>query len=236
MKKVFYKTNTGLVIFLFLLYSFVPVCSWLANLNGYSLVLRNSVVWAATTLTIGGLTTILMFVFTGKKIYKIGGIFAGLSLLMTEIAWVVYGFIDPVAMVVVALCFAFGVMIWVRFAWPMVMKVSIAIVAVLMLPILSFFSLTSFIFDSNTALVVQSVESPDGKLYAEVVNEGKAEGTKYTLVNVYEKNSDVDFGILSFEKKPQKIHMQKGKEFVEIESEWLNENTLSINGKDYEVK
>ena len=157
MYRKLYKTNTCLVIFLFLLYSFVPACSLFAHLNGYELVLNNSVAWAATTLIIGGLITIGMFVFTGKKIYKVGGVFAGISLLMTEISWVVYGFIDPTAMIVVAFCFAFGVMIWVRFTWPMIMKVLIAAIAVIMLPILSFFSLTSFIFEDNTSTVVQQL-------------------------------------------------------------------------------
>ena len=42
--------------------------------------------------------------------------------------------------------------------------------------------------------VVYSEESPNGKLYAEVSNEGRAEGSKYTVVNVYEKNTNLDFG------------------------------------------
>jgi len=226
-----YKTNTVLTIALFLLYSIVPISYGVANAMGYELVLKNDVAWAATILSVGGITTILMFIFTWKKVYKIGGLCACLSILMTLANWFVFGFIDTTAMIVVAFSFIFGVMIWIRFAWPMPLKVICAIIAVFAFPILTFFSATAFIFDANTEEIVQHTDSPSGNRYVEVVNEIKAEGSKYIVVNVYEKNADVDLGLMAFHKKPIQVKRNDVEKFEVIDAMWLDEHTLSVNGE-----
>lgn len=236
MKKNFYKTNTVLTVFLFLMYSFVPVCSMIAGSLGYELVLNNSITWAATTLSVSAIITIFMFIFTGKKVYKLGGVCACLSILMTELNWLYYGFINTTAMVIVALCFIFGVMVWVRFAWPMAMKVTCAFIAVFSLLLLSFFSTMAFIFDADVTTVMQHVESPDGTAWFDLINEDKAEGTKYTTVNVYEKNADIDLGVLRFEKNPKKVYDKKDIEFEKVEVSWNDNTSLIINGEIYSIK
>lgn len=235
-KKKFYKTNTALTVFLFLLYSIVPACYFFGDMAGYELDLKNELAWAWTVLLVGGITTILMFIFTWKKVYKVGGVCACLCILMTEANWYVYGYLDTTAMFVVAFTFIFGVMIWVRFSWPMAMKVLCAAIAVLLLPILSFFSLTAVIFDKNEDVIVQQIESPSGDKYFEVVNESKAEGSKYTGVYVYEKNADIDCALLNFKKKPVRVKYDKVDEFSEKDVKWIDENTLSVNGEHFVVK
>jgi len=63
-KKNYLKLNTSLIVFLFLVYGFVPLCSFAGYLTGYDFVIKNSLTWAGATLGIGGVVTVAMFSFT----------------------------------------------------------------------------------------------------------------------------------------------------------------------------
>ncbi len=236
MKKKYFKTNTGLVIFLCVVNSFVPVLATIASMMDCRLVLHNEMIWALATLAIGGVTTIAMFIFTGKKILKAGGIFACISLLMTEANWIIYGLSAPKAMLVIAASIVFSYMIWIRFANPMVVKVPVLIISILMLPILTFFSFFSFAYSKNVSEVVQIAKSPNETHYFQVINERKTDGVKHTRVDVYDADGITDFGIFRFEKKHQNAYKTKGAEFEVVDVAWIDDNTLNVNGNIYTIK
>jgi len=169
-------------------------------------------------------------------VHKFGEFIAAVSVLLPEVNWVLYGFIDFKSMIVVALSFIFAVMIWIRFAKPIVLKVAIMVVAVLALPILSFFSYVSMVYVDSTVAVVESLDSPDSTFFAEVINETKADGAKHTYVNVSEKNADVDFGCCAFEKIPFRAYSSKGESFDDVDVEWKSAGIIVVNGHEYAIK
>lgn len=239
MKKKYYKTNTFLISILFVLYGFIPACSLIASLLGYDLVLINHRIWAITTLTAGALITVGMFVFTGKKVCRGGGVIASILILVAEANWVTYGFINPDSMVIIALTMVFAYMIWIRFAWPMLLKVPCVIISIIALPLLTFFSVFSYIYASNTSDVVKSVTAPDGMHYADVVVINIADDSSLDVrFDVYEKNADIDWKIVEFKKKPETICEMKYDASEEIQSEvmWIDESTLKINGIEYNLR
>ena len=74
------------------------------------------------------------------------------------------------------------------------------------------------------------------ELYAEVSNEGRAEGSKYTVVNVYEKNTNLDFGWIVFEKKPFTVYEKRVEAFDELDVKWLNDGMLMVEGTEYPLR
>ncbi len=236
MKKKYFKTNTGLVIFLCVVNSIVPVLTAIAALMDCKLVLHNEIAWAIAILAIGAVTTIAMFIFTGKKILKAGGIFACVSLLMTEANWIIFGLSNPSAMLVVAFSIVFSYMIWIRFANPLVVKVPVLIISILMLPVLTFFSFFSIAYSKSTTDVVQLVKSPDETHYVQVTNERKSDGVKHTRVDVYEADGNTNFGIFSFEQKPRNVYTTKGEDFESVQVVWISDGDLIVNGISHTVK
>lgn len=110
-----------------------------------------------------------------------------------------------------------------------------ALAALMVLPIV-FFSFSALIFGNigqNT--VVQTVESPSGKYYAEVVDSDQGALGGNTLVDIYEK-SGIDSILFKIEKKPQRVYSGEWGEFENMEIYWKDEHFLVINSIEYEIK
>lgn len=82
--------------------------------------------------------------------------------------------------------------------------------------------------------VVQTVRSPEGTYYAEVIDSDQGALGGDTIVNVRE---DKGFDALLFkvEKKPQRVYFGQWGEFMDMEVYWKNNNCLVINSTEYEI-
>lgn len=105
----------------------------------------------------------------------------------------------------------------------------------MILPI-GFFGFIALIFGNfgqNT--VVQSVESPNGIYYAEVIDSDQGALGGDTLVDVYE-NKGIDILIFKISKEPQRIYHGDWGEFNDMELYWKYDYCLVINSVEYTIK
>lgn len=83
--------------------------------------------------------------------------------------------------------------------------------------------------------VTQTVYSPDGKHYAEVINaDGGATGGD-TLVRVY-RAGILDLGFIRIASAFDTVYTGEWYEYMEIRIEWKDNETLLINGEEYSAE
>lgn len=110
------------------------------------------------------------------------------------------------------------------------------ILSVLIALPVGFFSFIALIFGNigqNT--IVQTVESPTGEYYAQVIDSDQGALGGDTLVDVYKK-SGIDAIIFKIEKKPQRIYWGNWGEFENMKVYWKDDNCLVINSNEYVIK
>lgn len=101
---------------------------------------------------------------------------------------------------------------------------------------IGFFSFITLIFGNigqNT--VVQTVESPNGKYYAQVIDSNQGALGGDTLVDVYKK-SGINFILFRIEKKPQRVYFGDWGDFENMQIDWKDNGCLVINSVEYQIK
>lgn len=120
---------------------------------------------------------------------------------------------------------------------PVALKItSLALSALVTLPIISFGLITLFFGNLAQNTVVQTVKSPSGKYYAEVVDSDQGALGGDTHVNVYYEESRIDFIVFKVEKKPQSVYFGDWGEAYDMEVYWKGEQCLVINSVEYEIE
>ena len=102
----------------------------------------------------------------------------------------------------------------------------------ILLLVLGFISLFSF----GRITVIQTLYSPQGTYYAELIDDDQGALGGNTLVEVYDTRKKVDLGFLTVQKKPQQVFIGRWGLFETMKLEWESEQILRINGKRYEVE
>lgn len=100
------------------------------------------------------------------------------------------------------------------------------------------FALISFVavFLGNFAVntVVETVESPSGEYYAEVVDSDQGALGGNTVVYV-KKTDSLNLLIMRIEKNPERVYLGEWGEYVSMKIEWSDNSTLLINSTEYKV-
>lgn len=112
--------------------------------------------------------------------------------------------------------------------------VTLVLTTLMVLPI-GFFSFIALIwgnFGQNT--VVQTVESPSGKYYAQVIDSDQGALGGDTLVDVYKK-SGINLLFFKIERKPQRVYFGDWGEFKYMQIYWKDDHCLVINSVEYEI-
>ena len=118
-------------------------------------------------------------------------------------------------------------------------KVGKIIVSVLFSMMTAFFIFFAFMMltfgniGQNT--VVKTVESPDRKYYAQVIDSDQGALGGNTFVEVYEKR-DIDVYIFKLKDKPERVYSGFWGEFEDMEIYWKDDDCLIVNSVEYEIK
>ena len=124
----------------------------------------------------------------------------------------------------------------IKYGKPLALKIiSLTLSALMVLPI-GFISFIFLIFGNigqNT--VVQTVESPSGKYYAQVIDSDLGALGGDTLVDVYEK-SGINAIFFKIEKKPQRVYFGEWGEFNNMQIYWKDNECLIINSTEYKIQ
>ncbi len=118
---------------------------------------------------------------------------------------------------------------------PALKKIALTLSGLMVLPI-GFISFIFLIFGNigqNT--VVQTIESPSGKYYAQVIDSDQGALGGDTLVDVYEK-SGIHTILFKMEKKPQRVYSGDWGEFNNMQIYWKDDERLIINSTEYKIQ
>lgn len=124
----------------------------------------------------------------------------------------------------------------VKYGKPLSLKIIALVLSALMILPIGFFSFFALIFGNigqNT--VVQTVASPSGKYYAQVIDSDQGALGGDTLVDVYEK-SKINAILFEIEKKPQRVYSGDWGEFENMQIHWKDDNCLVINTVEYKIE
>ena len=124
----------------------------------------------------------------------------------------------------------------IRYGKPLALKITALVLSALMILPIGFFGFIALIFgDLGQITVVQSVESPTGAYYAEVVDSDQGALGGDTYVTVYE-NKSIDTLLFKISKEPQGVYHGDWGEFMNMEIYWKDDHCLVINSVEYTIK
>ena len=169
-----------------------------------------------------------------KALHILFAIISPLSLINA----VFYIFECPNIWVIVSLLISSGCCFYltIKYGKPLAFKIITLILSALMILPIGFISLVFLIFGNigqNT--VVQTIESPGGKYYAQVIDSDQGALGGDTLVDVYEK-SGINAIIFKIEKKPQRVYSGDWGEYENLEIHWKDDECLIINSTEYKIQ
>ena len=124
----------------------------------------------------------------------------------------------------------------IKYGKPLALKIVALTLSVLMVLPIGFISFVSLVFGNigqNT--VIQTVESPSGKYYAQVIDSDQGALGGDTFVDVYEK-SGINAILFKIEKKPQRVYSGDWGEFENMQIHWKDDECLIINSTEYKIQ
>lgn len=228
------KKSNIVGIILIALVLLLPVGTIAAALFGYSFELRNYPIQAGLTALTAITASILTSLACGslaKPLKVLFCLFFPISMVISSVyilkccnIWV------AISMTIVIFCFGY---LSLRFGQPLVLKIfawSLSVVMILPVGFILFIGLVFGSIGQNT--VVQTVESPDGNHYAQVIDSDQGALGGDTLVVVHE-NSGIRTFLIEITKKPQRVYIGPWGEYMGMSIWWKNENCLVVNGTEY---
>ncbi len=124
----------------------------------------------------------------------------------------------------------------VKYGRPLLLKMATLVLSALMVLPIGFIGFIALIFGNigqNT--VVQTVESPSGEYYAQVIDSDQGALGGNTLVDVYQK-SGINAVLFKIEKKPQNVYIGDWGEYKTMKIYWKGDGCLVINASEYEIE
>ena len=145
---------------------------------------------------------------------------------------------SPKILVIASIIISIGCCFYltIKHVKPSTLKIiSLVMSALMVIPIifLSFIALIFGNFGQNT--VLKTVESPNGHYYAQVIDSDQGAHGGNTFVDVL-KESGINTVFFKIQKKPQRIYSGNWGEFENMKIYWKDDNSLIINGIEYEIK
>ncbi len=232
------KTLSVLVCLLFALTILYPAGVIITACFGYTFKLISvtafSLVIAAISVSIIVLDLIAKSAFENSAVEILLAIVTPLSLINAVFFIVKNPQIWVIASVLVSAgCCCF---LAVKHGKPLALKIPALVLSALMILPICFFSFLVPIFGNigqNT--VVQTVESPNGEYYAEVIDSNQGALGGNTLVVICEK-SKINAILFKIEKKRQRVYVGDWGEFKNMQIHWKDDNCLVINSVEYEIE
>lgn len=94
---------------------------------------------------------------------------------------------------------------------------------------------TVFFGNLSVNTVIDTIESPNGKYYAEIIDSDQGATGASTVVYI-KKTDCVNLLFAKIEKSPERVYLGDWREYESMDIFWKDENTLIINSNEYAVK
>ena len=231
------KVLSVLVWILLVLLAFVPLGVGVTAIFGYSFVLANY--WAFAIAEIAVAAVLVLLSLISKETVD------------DKISQVLFALITPCALINTAfyvkqcgttwlvlsllLCIGCGYLT-IRHGKPLSVRAgALVLTAALVLPVCLICVLLNAIGNAQVQHVVKSVDSPNGVYYAQIINSDQGDMGGDTIVKIY-SCKELDAGFFKISKKPLVIYIGEEDEYKTMELEWINDERLLIDAKEYFIK
>lgn len=232
------KAISFLICSLFALTILLPVGVLTTACFGCTFELVSVIAFAVLIAVVSVCTVVLCFVYgceiCGKAVCIISALISPASLVNAVFFMLECNRIPIVVSVLIsALCCC---LITVKLGKPFALKtIALIMSSIMSLPAV----LMSFVFvvfgNSGKNTVTQTVVSPNGRYYAQVVDSDQGALGGDTLVDVYESRG-LNAVLFRVNKKPQRIYRGEWGEFKNMKVYWKDDNCIVINSVEYRVE
>ncbi|MBQ8359008.1 MAG: hypothetical protein IJX37_03700 [Oscillospiraceae bacterium] len=230
------KLLSVLVCLLLSMIVFLPLGVALSAIFGYQFTLGNAFVFLIITVVLAAVLVALSLinkeVVENKIVQIIFAVTTPCALISTVFYMTACGgkCLLPCLLLCAGCCY-----LTIRQGQPQVIRVgALVLTASLLLPVGLFCAMMLAVNAAKVDTVVQTVASPNGTYYANVINSDQGEMGGNTFVKVYESR-ELDAVVFKISKKPQLVYTGEKGEFENMELAWNGEDSLLINSVEYKI-
>lgn len=219
-----------LLLILLMLY---PIGVALSSTMGYTFELFNDTVYAIMMAVVAGYTVVLSVHADVGSFSKLQTVLAPISLITS--VFFLLDVMSPWIVIIMAICVGCCIYLsWISVRPKLLKVISLILTALLISPVgfLGFIALVFGGIGKNT--VIQSVPSPNGTYYAELIDSDQGALGGDTLVDVHHSKR-INTLLFQIEKKPQRVYHGEWGEFEDMEIYWKDDHCLVINSVEYIV-
>lgn len=233
------KRNFSVVFaMLFILYLLIPIGLLISLFTGCSIYLRNNEASAAVLAVLSVMVLIFTWMDKKREITRGGKVCILLLLPLSLINWLYYILSSQWKFTVyfMAVCFCCSWIYVIRYIGNKAIKMAVAAICVLLLIPLTLFSFIDYVFGSfGSRTVVRTIDSPDGRYRAEIIDSDQGALGGNTFVDVYDAYSEMNLYFVRVAGRPWRIYAGDWGEYQDMTVSWEDGHTLLIDGVAYEV-
>ena len=232
------KTFAKLVTWgLFCIHALIPFCLLFSNLFGFAFSLSGYTLFSVICVSFSVLTLVVVFLKTELFLGKMFSRLFGLSLPLCTVEWLFFltkgDFPYVIACVLVA--FVCVVAVNVKLVKSKNAKIIISLSSAASFLFVTFFSvLFMFMGSIGASTVLDTIQSPDGVYYADIIDVDQGAFGGNTVVEVSKKRK-ADILIFRFEEKGKQMYIGEWNEYDDMEIFWKQNDCLVINSEEYTV-
>ncbi len=231
------RTIPVLICLLFALTVLLPTGTLISACFGYYFVLTSVPAFAITTSIISVCTAILSCIFhcslENQTIRVLTALIAPLSFINS--AFYLFECNQPSVIISVFVSTVCCCILAVQHGKPLALKIAALASAMLMILPLGFFCFLAILFgDFSSNTVVQTVESPNGEYYAQLIANDQGALGGSTIVEVCQ-NHKINLVLFKTEKKPRRVYVGDWGTFESMEIYWKDNHHLMIGSTEYEI-
>lgn len=232
------KFLSVLTCILLALIAFSPVCSLLCTIFGYKFTLVDPSVFAIAIFALTAITVLVSIlsqeVLENKITCIVVSALTPMALINTGFYVRSCGTLWIIASVLI--CVGCGYLT-IRHGKPSTVRTgAIVLTAGLLLPMVFLCFVLSVAGKTQNYIVLDTVDSPTGAYYAQIIDNDQGEKGGSKMVHIY-PDKDIDTPIFQIRKKPIKIFEEfynaDEADELAVDIQWKDDTHLEINGKDY---
>lgn len=232
------KVISALLFLLLVLTLLSPVGTLVSACFGYTFQLT-SIFAVSVIIAVISVLTMIFSIISKDKIISEGiiillYILTPLSFINTVIYIFESGHISVAVCVLISfVCSSF---LMIRNIVPKKRKIIVSVLCALMTAFVLFFAFMMLMFGNiGQKTVIKSIESPNRKFYAQVIDIDQGALGGATIVDVYEKR-EINVFVFLLKDKPQRVYLGEWRAFENMQIYWKDDNYLVVNSVEYEIK
>ena len=210
-----------------------PLGVALSSAMGYTFELFNDTAYACMIAVVAVFTVVLSVKNEKASYSKVLTVVAPISLITS--VFFLLDVMSPWIVIILAICVGCCIYLsWISVRPKLLKVISLLLTSLLISPVgfLGFIALVFGGIGKNT--VIQSVPSPNGTYYAELIDSDQGALGGDTLVDIHHSKR-INALLFQIEKKAQRVYHGEWGEFEDMEIYWKDDNCLVINSKEYDV-